>query len=138
MAYILEEQQVVKQELAVFCQVDADTGAWGQGPDAAAGRHLPEGSGLADNGELVAVADAGVFIIGGAGGDDDLAVHKEAQISGRVTGLHQVFVLVKQEQLRDGENISRHICLKMVVPDIGMQFFLIKIPFHICPPLSVP
>ena len=70
MAYILEEQQVVKQELAVFCQVDADTGAWGQGPDAAAGRHLPEGSGLADNGELVAVADAGVFIIGGAGGDD--------------------------------------------------------------------
>ena len=60
------------------------------------------------------------------------------QISGRVTGLHQVFVLVKQEQLRDGENISRHICLKMVVPDIGMQFFLIKIPFHICPPLSVP
>ena len=97
MAYILEEQQVVKQELAVFCQVDADTGAWGQGPDAAAGRHLPEGSGLADNGELVAVADAGVFIIGGSGGDDDLAVHKEAQISGRVTGLHQVFVLVKQE-----------------------------------------
>lgn len=134
LAYILEEQQVIEQKLTVLCQVDADAGATGHGPYAAAGRHLPEGCCLADNGELVAVADTGALIIGGAGGNDDLAVHKEAQVVGRVSGFHQVFVLVKQEQLRDGENIGRHICLKMVVPDIGMQFFLIVVPFHVCPP----
>lgn len=134
LAYILEEQQVIEQKLTVLCQVDADAGATGHGPYAAAGRHLPEGCCLADNGELVAVADTGALIIGGAGGNDDLTVHKEAQVVGRVSGFHQVFVLVKQEQLRDGENIGRHICLKMVVPDIGMQFFLIVVPFHVCPP----
>ena len=82
----------------MFGQVDADTGAPGQGFDAAAGRHLPQGGGFADNGKLTAVADAGTLVIGGAGGDDDLSVYKETQVVGGISGLHKIIIFIKQEQ----------------------------------------
>lgn len=86
--------------------VDADAGATGHGPYAAAGRHLPEGCCLADNGDQQ--KDTGALIIGDRR-NDDLTVHKEQKSAGYPAspGIRSCQTGGSSEM----ENIGRHICL---------------------------